>query len=159
MGYQYKTLPYSFKIMLTNSGPGIAYVQNVQPLIGDKPMADYKELQNATMIGRMLGFGKFTEHAAAGYLSSGDSITPWQFEWQKSGLGDIRAYLRGLYGAPMEDVDIEVCYCSVFDDCWTVRYSDRRKPKPIESCGPDDMQNDFFQKAIEMRAAAKLDRE
>ncbi|MBL1321653.1 MAG: hypothetical protein COA63_011410 [Methylophaga sp.] len=47
MDYQYKTLPYSFKVMLTNSGPGIAYVQNVQPLIGDRPMANYKELQKS----------------------------------------------------------------------------------------------------------------
>ncbi|MFW5451894.1 MAG: hypothetical protein ACKE9I_09860 [Methylophagaceae bacterium] len=163
MGYQYRTPPYTFKIMLTNSGPGIAYVQNVQALIGDKPMADYKELQKATMIGRMLGFSTFTEHAAAGFISPGNSVTPWQFQWGKSGSGrssgyqDIDAYLRGVYGPPMKDVDIKACYCSVFNDCWTVRYSDRRKPKPIDSCGPDGVQDDFFQKAIEMRAAAKLD--
>lgn len=158
MGYQYQTVPYSFKITLTNSGPGIAYVQNVQPLIGDKPMADYKELQDATMIGRMRGFAKFTESAAAGYISSGDSVTPWQFEWGKSGQGDINAYLRGVFGAPMKDVDIEACYCSIFDECWTVRLSDRRKPKPVESCGPDGVQNDFFQTAVEKRAAARLDK-
>ena len=159
MGYQYQTIPYSFKITLTNSGPGIAYVQNVQPLIAGKPMADYKALQDATMIGRMLGFGKFKESAAAGYISSGDSVTPWQFEWGKSGLGDIRAYLRGVYGAPMKDIDIEVCYCSIFDECWITRLSDRRKPTLVDTCGPSDVQNDFFQTAVDARAAAKLDHE
>ena len=157
MGYQYQTAPYSFKITLTNSGPGIAYVQNVQPLINGKPVADYKKLQEATMIGRMLGSAKLKESAAAGYISAGDSVTPWQFEWGKGGLGDINAYLRGAYGAPMKDVDLEACYCSIFNECWTVRLSDHRKPTPVESCGPDDVQDDFFQKAVEMRAADRLD--
>jgi len=157
MGYQYQTAPYSFKITLTNSGPGIAYVQNVQPLIIGKPIADYKKLEEAIMIGRMSGSAKFKEGAAAGYISSGDSVTPWQFEWGKSGLGDINAYLRGNYGAPMKDVDLEVCYCSIFDECWTARLSDRRKPTPVDTCGSDGIQDDFFQKAVEMRAASKLD--
>lgn len=156
MGYQHQKPPYTYSISLKNSGPGVAYIQNIQPLKANIPMSDYKELQKATMNGRMLGFSSFTGMGAGGYLSSGDSVTPWRFEWGKSGRNEIRAYLRGSYGPPMKDVDLEVCYCSVFNDCWITRASDLHKPKKVESCGKDDTQNDFFQKAQAKRAADKI---
>ena len=159
MGYQYKTAPYSYKITLTNSGPGIAYVQNVQPLIEGKPVSDHNVLQDALMNGRMFGNSKLEEQAAAGFLSPGNSVTPWSFTWGRSHRGEIEAYLRGVYGPPMKGVDLKVCYCSVFDDCWTVLASDINKPKPVKLCGKNDQQDDFFQATIATRAAEKLETE
>ncbi len=159
MGYQYKTVPYSYEITLTNSGSGIAYVQNVRPLIKGDYVTDYKQLHDVLMNGRMYANSTFKEQAAAGFLSPGNSVTPWSFSWGKSHRGEIQAYLRGAYGPPMEGVNLEVCYCSVFDDCWTVLASDMNKPKSVKFCGRNDQQDDFFQTTIAARAAELLEKE
>lgn len=156
MGYNYQTEPYTYSIALKNSGPGLAYIQNVYPLVGDKRIEDYKELQKIIMNGRMLSNATFSGHTAGGYLSAGDTVIPWQFKWGKSGRNEIRAYLRGAYGPPMKDLDLEVCYCSIFDDCWITRASDHKKPKVVTSCGSTDTQDDFFDETLKLRAAQKL---
>ena len=156
MGYQHRVAPYTYKISLTNSGPGIAYVQNVRALINDKPIIDSKKFRDALMNGRLFGYAKFEEQSAAGYLSPGESVTPWSFSWSQSSRSEIEAYLRGEFGQPLDGVDLEICYCSVFDDCWSARASDTNKPKPIKSCGRDDEQDDFFRRSMASRAAALL---
>lgn len=156
MGYEYAAAPYRFRITLSNSGSGIAYVQNVRPLIGGQPVAGHQVLQDALMNGRMFGNAKFEEKAAAGFLSPGNSVTPWSFTWTENGRSEIEAYLRGDYGAPMEGVDLEVCYCSVFDDCWKALASSTGKPRPVNSCGRGDKQDDFFQQSMAARAAEML---
>lgn len=155
MGYTYKTSPSLFEINLTNSGVGIAYIQRVRPTINGEPVEKYLNLQNAVMNGRMRSNATLTELPATGYLPAGQSLTPWSYTWGSSlnGRGEIEAYLRGDFGPPMQGVDIEVCYCSVFDDCWLTAYSNTGKPKPVRSCGRDDAQEDYFQTYIDQRAA------
>ncbi len=158
IGYQYKKSPAVFEITLINSGVGIAYVQNVRALINGKPVDEYKILQDAVMNGRMRSNAVLTEMPATGFLPAGESVTPWSYSWGSSlnGRGEIEAYLRGQFGPPMEGVDIEVCYCSIFEDCWTTTASNLAKPKPVNSCSHDDTQEDFFARAITKKAAEKL---
>jgi hypothetical protein len=156
MGYEYATAPYTFRITLTNSGSGIAYVQNVRPLINGEPVIEHEIFQDALMNGRMFGSAKFEEQAAAGFLSPGNSVTPWSFTWADNGRSEIEAYLRGDYGSPMDGIDLEVCYCSVFDDCWKALASDTGKPESVKRCGRNDQQDDFFQQSIAARAADML---
>ena len=158
MGYQYKVSPSTFEVKLSNMGVGIAYVQRVRALINGKPVQDYITLQDAVMNGRMRSNATLIETAAAGYLPAGESVTPWRYNWGKSinGRGEIEAYLRGQYGAPLDGVTIEVCYCSLFDDCWITSTNDTAKPEPVKSCGIDGVQDDFFADTIAARAAKKL---
>lgn len=161
MGYHYKKSPSTFEINLTNSGVGIAYIQRVQANIKGKPVAGYQVLQDAVMNGRMSSNATLTETPAAGYLRAGDTVTPWHYTWGSSinGRGEIEAYLRGQYGPPMDGVDIEVCYCSIFDDCWKTSTTNTAKPKPVSSCGKGDVKDDFFADIIAEKLAEKLNPE
>ncbi len=158
MGYQYKKSPAVFEVTLVNSGVGIAYVQSVRALIKGVPVKDSEVLQEAVMNGRMRSNATLTERPAAGFLPAGERVTPWSYSWGSSlnGRGEIEAYLRGRYGPPMDGVDIEVCYCSLFEDCWTTTASNVAKPKPTKSCGIGDAQDDFFAHSIAKKAADKL---
>jgi hypothetical protein len=62
----------------------------------------------------MFGNASFAEQVAAGFLSPGNSVTPWSFFWTDNNRSEIGAYLRGDYGAPIKGVDMEVCYCPAF---------------------------------------------
>lgn len=160
MGYNHETPPLTFEIKLTNSGVGIAYIQRVRPTINGQSAADYTDLQNAVMNGRMRMNATLVERPGAGYLPAGESLIPWQYNWGGvSERNEILAYLRGTYGPPMQGVDVEVCYCSVFNDCWETSYENKGKPKPVATCGPDDVREDHFLNYIEQRADQAVSKE
>lgn len=154
-----------FEINLNNVGAGIAHVQSVTPVrishiaddkpsVGGLPIENYEVFEASIMTGRMRSWATLTEKPATGYIRAGESITPSSY-YMGAAERDLSAYLRGEWGPPMLDLNLEVCYCSVFDDCWIVNYADRAKPKPINSCGIDDVPNDMFQNYIDQRLTAR----
>jgi len=40
--------------------------------------------------------------------------------------------------AGFDRLDFEACFCSIFDECWTTRYSDFGAAVPVESCQPSE---------------------
>lgn len=44
---------------------------------------------------------------------------------------------RRLSEALARDLELEVCYCSIYDDCWISRL-ESEEPEPISQCRPDD---------------------
>ena len=143
-----------FEVTLNNFGTGLANIQSVSVLQNGKPVADYTALENAIMTPRLRGWARLTEKPATGYLRAGNSLTPVSFSMGSPG-SELTAYLRGQWGAPMDGVDVAVCYCSVFDDCWTVKFLDKKLPQTVKNCGIKDVPSDMFQTYIDQRAAAR----
>lgn len=142
-----------FAVRLNNVGAGIAHVQRVMPLKNGAPIATIQEFDNSIMNGRMrsnLGFPNVAP--AAGFLAAGKSIEPRRYRMGAAG-SELGAYLRGDYGTPLDGLDLEVCYCSVFQDCWTVRYADKKLPQEVKSCGIENKPIDMFQSYIDQTAA------
>lgn len=146
----------TFVVRLNNVGAGIAHIQKVTPLQNGEPVESVETFDLAVMNGRMRSNAGFPNTApAAGFLRAGDSVVPRSFRMGAAG-SELGAYLRGDYGVPMENLDLEVCYCSVFEDCWTVKFLDRKLPEPVNSCGIADAPVDFFQTYIDQTAAKRL---
>ena len=143
-----------FEVTLNNVGAGIAHIQSVTPTIKSEPVTNYQVFEDAVMTRRMRSWTTLTEKAAAGYLRAGKSVTPISYR-MGSAEGELSAYLRGEWGTPFENLDVSVCYCSVFEDCWIVNYVNRKTPKAIDSCGIGDTPIDAFQNYTEQRAAAR----
>lgn len=144
-----------FEVTLNNVGAGIAHIQSVTPTQNGKPLETYQAFEDTAMTRRMRSWTTMTEGPSTGYLRAGESITPRSYKFGAS-ESEVSAYLRGQWGVPLDGVDLAVCYCSVFDDCWTVKYLDRKQPKPVNSCGVTDVTNDMFQNYIDEAAAARL---
>jgi len=151
MGYLRRDENRWFEVTLNNVGAGIAYIQSVTPTINNEPAAEYQAFEDAVMNRRMRGWATLTEKPATGYLRAGESVTPISYRFSATNR-EIDAYLRGQFGTPFENLDIKVCYCSVFEDCWTVSYVDRKRPQPVSNCGVTDTPNDLFQTYIDQRA-------
>lgn len=155
-----------FEVTLNNVGAGIAHIQSVTPTrishiqedkpsnVGTQPIESFEEFEASIMTGRMRSWATLTETPAAGYVRAGESVTPVSYR-MGAAESDLSAYLRGEWGMPMEDLDLTVCYCSVFEDCWTINYVDRKTPKPVKSCGIDDVPVDMFQSYIDQRIAKR----
>ena len=146
----------AFVVRLSNLGAGLANIQRVVPLQNGEPIEDITAFDSAIMNGRMRSNVGFPDTSpATGYLRAGDSIEPRRYRMGAAG-SELGAYLRGDFGTPLDGLDVEVCYCSVFKDCWTVKQADRKEPKPVKSCGIDDAPIDYFQNYIDQTAAARL---
>lgn len=145
-----------FIVRLNNVGAGIAHIQRVVPLQNGEPVTTIDAFDAAIMNGRMRGNVGYPSVApAAGFLAAGSSVTPRSYRMGAAG-SELGAYLRGEYGVPLDGLDLEVCYCSVFNDCWTVKYLDRKLPAPVNSCGVGDTPEDMFQTYIDQTAAQRL---
>ena len=157
MGYQRtEDAKYDFAVTLTNSGAGIAHIQTVAAEIDGEVVADYQAFEDAVMNRRMRGWARLTESPAAGFLRAGETRQPVHFAMNAASR-EVDTYLRGEYGTPLSGMDIRACYCSVFEDCWEVRFRDRRAPQPVARCEPGDALNDVFADYRDQRAAARLD--
>ncbi|MEO9970627.1 MAG: hypothetical protein ABJG15_12575 [Hyphomonadaceae bacterium] len=143
-----------FEVSLNNVGAGLAHIQSVTPRIKGEPATDYEAFDLSIMTGRMRSWATLTDAPATGFVRAGEHVTPLSYRIGGSS-GDLQAYLNGQWGTPMEGVDVDVCYCSVFDDCWTVSFLDRKQPKPVRSCGISDQTVDGFQDFIDQRTAAR----
>lgn len=145
-----------FVVRLSNVGAGIAHIQRVMPFQHGLKVDKVEDFEAAIMNGRMRSnVGHPTVNSAAGFLAAGSSITPRSYRMGAAG-SELGAYLRGDYGVPLDGLDIHICYCSVFKDCWTVNYLDRKLPTPIENCGIEDETVDYFQTYIDQTAAKRL---
>ncbi|MDB2439109.1 hypothetical protein N9W89_10365 [Hellea sp.] len=145
-----------FVTRLTNVGAGIADIQRVVPLQNGEAVATIRDFDDAIMNRRMRNnVGYPIASAATGFLRAGNSIEPRRYRMGAAG-SELGAYLNGQFGTPLDGLDLEVCYCSVFEDCWTVKYLDRQKPKPVKNCGIDKAPVDYFQTYIDQTAAKRL---
>lgn len=145
-----------FAVRLNNVGAGIAHIQKVVPLQNGQPILDVDTFDLAVMNGRMRSNAGYPSTAsAAGFLRAGETVTPRRYRMGAAG-SELGAYLRGEFGTPMDGVNVEVCYCSVFKDCWTVKYLDRKLPTPVKTCGIEDAPVDMFQTYIDQTAAKRL---
>lgn len=143
-----------FEVSLNNVGAGLAHVQSVTPTVNGETVTDYQVFDETIMTGRMRSWATLTERPATGYVRPGEALTPVSYRIGGAS-GDLTAYLRGQWGTPMDGLDVSVCYCSVFEDCWTVNFLDRKQPKPVSSCGITDTTVDVFQDYIDQRLATR----
>ena len=127
--------PYGFVTTVRNDGAGIAYIQRATHLLDGEPV-DMQTLE-PLVTGRYRGSATLSTERATGYLPAGERLTPVAYYWTNIAATSAvaRDLAEGGLAGPIETLDAEVCYCSVFDDCWVARASDTAKPRPVNSCG------------------------
>ena len=148
-----KTMKH-YEVTLSNVGAGIAHIQKIEATQHGKPLSTYKEFEDSVMTGRMRSWARLVESPAAGYLRAGEDVSPVSYRLG-GGESDLSAYLRGKWGKPMDNVDLNVCYCSVLEDCWTISYLDRKSPQAVKNCGIGEQAIDSFQDYIDQRFEAR----
>jgi len=75
-------------------------------------------------------------------IAAGESVEPIRFDWPAGAMSLERgAALRSEWS----EWDLSVCYCSVFERCWTVSTLDGSgQRQPVDRCEPSE--NDVFER-------------
>jgi len=158
LGYNTSGEPLTYTVRLDNVGVGLANIRSVRTIVDGKPASE-AALKSAVMSPGMQTWSEIRDGIPVGYLQAGTAAEP--LAWIISNPYQARAgdYFSGKLAAPhdvpMAGADVEVCYCSVFDTCWTVGHLDREPPEEVRSCGVDGAPDDAFQNWREARLAAE----
>lgn len=154
----YDEAKLTFTVSLENVGVGLANIRSITALVDGSPVSE-TAFQNAVMSPNMTAWAEVRDGAPLGYLQAGATAEP--LAWVIVNPFQARAgdYFSGKLDAPhdvpLAGADVEVCYCSVFDTCWTVGHIDREPPEEVRSCGVDGAPEDAFQDWRDARLAAE----
>ena len=106
-----------------NVGLGPARIMDIRVTVDGKPQLSWRSAMQA-LIGR-------DEPVAITLSTINGRIIPEDRSIQMYRLRD--GQLATEIFAELSRLQIEACFCSVFDDCWTMNKSDST-PVPVESC-------------------------
>ena len=158
LAYNTSGEPLTFSAKLDNVGVGLADIRRVSAFVNGEPATE-ADFQAAVMSPNMKAWATPVDGEAVNYLRAGESTTPLRFVIRNAFQARAGDYFDGKLGVPLAGADLEVCYCSVFDDCWVVRHIDRAPPAPVVSCGVDGPAQDVFQDWREQRIRAAANEE
>lgn len=121
-----------FEVQIGNNGIGPARLVTLEVFDGDKPIKDAGDLARAI---RAAGDGKALNARLAGATAVGEVVAPGQ----KLSLIGFETPETERWGLPMiklaNRLGTRICYCSVFDECFTADSRQRGKPAArVEAC-------------------------
>jgi hypothetical protein len=121
-----------FRFTVLNSGIGPARVQSVRLRVDGKAQQTWAQALEAITGRTGISFGSST--IGRRVIRAGDLVNAMTL------LGEPAQILSDAFADPEDArtrVVIEICYCSVFDECWiTADESSSSEPQPVDQC-PD----------------------
>jgi hypothetical protein len=116
------------KFFAMNSGVGPAKIQSVEIQFDGRPVTNPNELLTACC-GGPINTRLLTSTLLGRMLRAGDTITYLDF-----GKGSETETARKFMAAAKNDrITVDLCYCSVFDECWLLS-SRATQTRPVKAC-------------------------
>lgn len=122
------TSEWRLELYVENVGIGPARVTDFQVSVDGQPKATWREAMRA-LLGRDFD-------VAYGQSSINGRTIPPSRSVKMFDLIDTEL-ARELI-EEFDRLDFEACYCSVFDECWTSRYSSFGASQPVKHCAKSD---------------------
>lgn len=113
-----------FQLRLTNKGVGPALMGDIVLLANGTPLTDIDAFIAET-VGEKDAFSYDvyeTSNPSGSVVSAGESYDLFSVPWEER----TRLFVNNV----AERIDIEACYCSIHDDCWTLKMS---SPRPVKT--------------------------
>jgi len=132
---------------ITNVGVGPAIVLSATPTMDGEPSTRWHLMANQIFGTDFEEPIQLSASTAASVLGPNESETVLGIRWPRNETGDAKLIeiARGVTGDTFPAIEMDLCYCSVFDRCWTVGGSDLSFPEPAEQCTPSgDFLETFF---------------
>ena len=134
--YQLDVPPFEWSVTLRNPGTGLAHIREVVPLVDGEP-ATLSEFEALARTPRLASnAAELRRGPATGYLAPGDVREVLALSWGKSrfDVGTLREGFADGTLAP-DRLDVEVCYCSVWERCYRRRARGNALAREVATCG------------------------
>lgn len=118
-------------LRLSNSGVGPAIIENVRMLKDGEPIESLKPYLDRLPAGYERSWTSLTGRA----IAPGAEVMPLRFDWPREAVtNEELARVSTEWGA----LNLEVCYCSVFERCWTSTSIGMARSNRVEKCTRSD---------------------
>lgn len=141
-------------IEVRNAGTGVAFIETAELRIDGDAVDDYQTLASALFSPELAALADLSWETLRGYIQPQETKAALVFRWPgtdeaRARLGD---YLAGDIVARGERFTLELCYCSLFGECWRSAFGGVERPTPVPSCGrPQDAIEAIWQSYYEIR--------
>lgn len=116
-----------------NRGHGVAAMQSMMLFIDDTPLESWEQYAEHFLTPELAKTADVSWEVPLGYFPAGDSRIVMSLHWPEDLREQLRQHTR--YGDHrLEDLRVDICYCSVFNSCWTHSTSSSKRPTPTPSC-------------------------
>ena len=123
-------------IQFTNSGVGPALIESVEAVRNGEPIAGLSDHYARMPAGNELSWTSMVGRAVA----PGDNIRALVISWPLESISHAEQLSASQQWS---DVQLNICYCSVFGRCWTTVGLGNSRIKPVKKCARSD--GDIFE--------------
>lgn len=117
----------SLGLRVSNSGVGPALIESVAMLQGGKHLDGLAAYRERLPDGYDISWTSLTGRS----LAPGAEVTALEITWPRDKITDAQL---NQVAAEWGGLELEICYCSVFDRCWQARDFDTQRAERIKSC-------------------------
>ncbi|RIJ17101.1 hypothetical protein D1227_07035 [Henriciella mobilis] len=122
-------------LRVSNSGVGPAIIESVRMLKDGEPLDSLTPYLDRLPAGYQRSWSSLTGRA----IAPGAEVIPLRFEWPRDAVtNEELARVATEWG----ELNLEVCYCSVFKRCWISTSIGMARADRVERCTPSE--NDIF---------------
>lgn len=145
MFYERSAPPLRFETLIHNEGVGIARIETARFLDSENGLEiNFVELGEFVANPPLLARAKRIKDYSTGFLPAGETKQSILMTWEddSNNADQLLNYLGNGGDQLTIKLDVVLCYCSVFDDCWTTSRHSKTAPKPVENCQNDGVFHD-----------------
>lgn len=114
-------------LRVSNTGVGPALIENVSIWRGTEKLASLIPYRERLPAGKDISWTSMTGRS----LAPNALVEPLSISWPRAAITDAE-----LYSASSEwgELELEICYCSVFDRCWLARELGKTRAERVKRC-------------------------
>ena len=113
-------------VNLANSGVGPALIEAVIPIVNGEEIDSLEQYRSSLPPNYDISWAGIAGRA----MAPGDELDAIRISWDR---GDITTDQLNMTVAKWSEIDLQFCYCSVFDQCWLTT-DDNSRAQPVEAC-------------------------
>ncbi|WP_100643587.1 hypothetical protein [Alteromonas facilis] len=119
-----------------NLGVGPALLKSSSLSINGQAIETFEEFDNLALVPELQGTRRIFSSPLRGIMGAGQSKTILRISWEQTEENKAAfVKLASKYiGDDAADIDVGVCYCSVFDKCWSFNEDSNSEPTLVEHC-------------------------
>jgi hypothetical protein len=123
-------------IAIRNSGHGVAYVEAAELVYDGEPVTSYEAFFETVLRPDLREEADFSWASMHGFLQPGETKPVISLRWPDNARNreKLSQFLNEEIAAKTEKVRLEICYCSVFGDCWMQSQLGSARPEPRRAC-------------------------
>lgn len=128
--------PLELSYSVRNVGPGVAVVVGGRLFLGEKGLKTYDELISALFPDDLRSKVRVSGSTLRGHLGPGEGRSLLEFEFSRAETSSLAfaQYIHSNWSKRIMKLRFDLCYCSLFDECWLLPSAAQIRPRRVRRC-------------------------